>query len=581
MKTTYVALFSIFLLSSSSLHAAGDDYEFNYGPEGRRITLKNNHKLMAVKPTASEKGKSLDSLLGEDSSKFNKVSKLGGFDILSYTGENADETLNRLRRLNTISQGTHVYYTQDDTSVPFVPTGTVYLKFKDDADSELCSQVLENKQLQILEVRGEREFITKITPGSRNPIRVAQEIQNEYAGLVNTAEPELATLIAPKAFTLPTDSLFLSQWHLRNTGNHRGTSVGLKAGADARVAAAWEILQGYGSPNITVAVIDDGFDLAHPDLSGPNKIISPWDFTRGNNNPSPAKNPEGDWHGTACSGVAVGSLGRGSIVGAAPLSKLMPIRWGVDLSDTQVENWFNYATQNGADIISCSWGALAPYFPLSTRQYNAIKNSATNGRNGKGCVVVFAAGNDNRNINEVAYDDSIDIDHNPFDHVPQTLDGFAVHPNVISVAASTSRDQKSYYSNFGKEISICAPSSGAGGMGILTADVMGNFSYGGRTYSAGYASGDYTYDFGGTSSSCPLVAGISALVLSANQNLTSVEVKNILQRTARKIGPNDSYQNGHSIYYGYGCINAAEAVTAAKQQAGVPLPANIIIADHS
>lgn len=564
MKTTHVALFSIFLLSSSFLHAAGDDYELYYGPQGGKITLKNNPKFMAIKPYSVENEENLELIIGEDSKNFKKTSKLGGFNVLNYTGEDPDETLNRLRGFDTISQGTHVYYTHNDTSVPFVPTGMIYLKLKDDANPKQLLGIVNNKFLNIIEERGERELITAITKDSRNPIRTALEIQQEYADLVEVAEPELATIIAPKVFKLPTDSLFLSQWHLKNPGNLDGTS---KVGADARVVEAWESMEGYGSPNITVAVIDNGFDLDHPDLSGDDKIVHPWDFEFDTNNPSPKNfNPDpqkSDWHGTACAGVAVGNLGGGSIIGAAPLSKLMPIRWGGELTDLQVERWFDYATLNGADIISCSWGAKASDFELSTRMSNAIRNSALKGRGGKGCVIVFAAGNDNRNINDKNYNIN-DETHNSNDHAHGTLDGFAVHPNVITVAASTSRDQKAYYSNFGKEISICAPSSGAGGIGIITSDVMSGFIYGGETYRSGYGAGDYTY-FGGTSSACPLVAGISALVLSVNPKLTSAEVKEILEKTARRIGPSSSYKNKHSIYYGHGCINAEKAVRKASR----------------
>ena len=131
------------------------------------------------------------------------------------------------------------------------------------------------------------------------------------------------------------------------------------------------------------------------------------------------------------------------------------------------------------------------------------------------------------------------------------------------MSASTSIDERSNYSNFGKEISICAPSSGAGGMGILTADVTKR--YGGNDYPGGYEPGDYTYSFGGTSSACPLVAGVCALMLSVNPELKSIDVKNILQSTARKIGSGYDI-NGHSILYGYGCVNALEAVRRTSQE---------------
>ncbi len=202
-----------------------------------------------------------------------------------------------------------------------------------------------------------------------------------------------------------------------------------------------------------------------------------------------------------------------------------------------MEAWFDFAMQSGADIISNSWGAAADFFPLSTRQWDAIYRCTTEGRDGKGCVVVFAAGNSNHNINAPS---------------KGTLDGFATHPRVIAVAASTSMDERSHYSNYGLEISVTAPSSGKGGMGILTADVEGK---------PGYSPTDYTYDFGGTSSACPLVAGIAGLVLSANPELTALEVRDILEKTARKIGG----ETGFSYEFGHGCINAKAAVEKALE----------------
>jgi subtilisin family serine protease len=168
---------------------------------------------------------------------------------------------------------------------------------------------------------------------------------------------------------------------------------------------------------------------------------------------------------------------------------------------------------------------------------------------------VFAAGNEDSDVNDPA---------------GGTVSGFAIHPDVIAVAASTSRDQRSHYSNFGREISVCAPSSGAGGWGILTSDVRGVDP--GTGQALGYTDGDYESDFGGTSSACPLVAGVAALVLSVNPALTAAQVKALLQRTARRIGPKSAYDaSGHSVHFGHGCVDARAAVAAALAP---PVPAS-------
>src|SRR5439155_3854704 len=180
-------------------------------------------------------------------------------------------------------------------------------------------------------------------------------------------------------------------------------------------------------------------------------------------------------------------------------------------------------------------------YPLPDRIAHAIARCARGGRNGKGCVVVFAAGNSGTDIN------------NP----PTSQNGLATHPDVVAVSACSSRDEYSDYSNFGKEIWVCAPSSGLGAWDIITADVTGTYiDAAGVERSCGYAAGDYNQHFNGTSSSCPLVAGVCALVLSANPELSSAEVREIIKRTARMIGPDSEYQDGHSTKFGFGCVDA-------------------------
>lgn len=162
----------------------------------------------------------------------------------------------------------------------------------------------------------------------------------------------------------------------------------------------------------------------------------------------------------------------------------------------------------------------------------------------KGAIVLFAVGNDD------------------FDYV----NFYAAHPDVIAVAASTSRDDHASYSNRGLEVSVCAPSNGDWPITAARASwdegiewESGVFKF----WRDGRSRGELYKHFGGTSSACPLVAGICALMLSANPNLTAKEVKEILQKTADKIGRPDEYTNGHSQKYGYGRVNADKAVAEA------------------
>lgn len=482
---------------------------------------------------------------------------LGGFAVVSGMGhaQPMEDALNAIRAEPGVKVGSHVYHTSDD-GVPFVPTGELFVRFKDGTKADDHQQLLDQYRLEVVRAHGARDLTVRITRDSPNPLKVAAALQKAPA--VEVAEPDLATPGKLSGFVLPRDTLLKQQWHLQNNGELNGNPSGLKAGADARVLTAWKAAKSLGALNVVIAIIDDGFDLTHPDLSGSGKVVAPWDFTRNSNNPRPEFNPnypyfipeydewQGDWHGTACAGVAVGGANGSGILGAAPGCRLMPVRWGTDLSTPKVVAWFDYVRQQGAAVVSCSWGAAANVFPLSTQVTEAIARCASEGRDGKGCVICFAAGNEDGDIQ--AADGT-------------KLNGFAIHPSVIAVAACTSRDERSHYSNYGDAIAVCAPSSGKGGYGIVTTDVMGSFSRNGQQYESGYSPGAFTQSFGGTSSATPLVAGICGLLLTIAPELTAAQVKSLIQETARKIGPATSYDaNGHSRQFGYGCIDAAAAV---------------------
>lgn len=531
---------------------------------GRTIQLVKSEHLIALK-AASDSGISM--VLAMEPAKLQQVDtgvSLGGFRIVNINSpiNKFEHTLDRMRLNNLVAEGSHVYHTPGST-VPIVPTGRITLRFSATATSEQQQEILDKHKLQIIDTRLRSNpdssttatYIVRTTLASLNPLKVAYSLQQE--DIVLLADPDLATKAKLTEFRIPSDPLLKEQWHLRNTGEQFGTSIGLKVGADADVVSAWTRAQTLGSPSCIVAVIDDGFDVTHPDLSGNGKIHSPWDFTTNTIDPSPKhfhpNESHAEYHGTSCAGVAIGNANGAGIVGVAPDCSFMPIRWGEDLSDESIEKWFDYAAKCGAWIVSCSWKSSEENYVLSDSQREAIERCALEGRNGLGCVVVFAAGNENSDIND-----------------PQagTVNGFAIHPNVIAVAACNSRDNRSDYSNFGKEVSVCAPSSGSGGRGILTSDVRGQYQYNGRTYDAGYEAGDFTKTFGGTSSATPLVAGVCALILSVSPTLTSTEVKRILEKTARRIGQQSDYTNGHSHLYGYGCVDADAALEEAMKNNG-------------
>jgi subtilisin family serine protease len=120
--------------------------------------------------------------------------------------------------------------------------------------------------------------------------------------------------------------------------------------ADISAEAAWEITR--GSRDVVVAVIDDGFDITHPDLK--DKVVHPRDFVDGDTQPFPTRK-RGEYHGTPCAGLAVGAENGKGIVGVAPGCSFLPIRFDLAADDNLLWEIFDHAGKY-ADVISCAGG---------------------------------------------------------------------------------------------------------------------------------------------------------------------------------------------------------------------------------
>ena len=327
----------------------------------------------------------------------------------------------------------------------------------------------------------------------------------------------------------------------RSRGDLRGDQWHLDT---IEIDGAWRITR--GSRDIVVAVLDDGFDLAHPEFQGSGKVVFQYDFEDDDTDASPSFDDEK--HGTPCAGVAVASGVRA--FGSAPDCALMALRCPFDLGVSQEARMFQRAADEGADVISCSWGPtdnLGTVDPLPDPTRAALDYCVENGRSGLGIPVFFAAGNVSESVSD---------------------DGYASYHRVIAVAASTSEEGHPRYSDTGPEVDLAAPSNG-GRKSITTTDRRGAVGYNPGSATLGDAAGDYTNNFGGTSSATPLVAGVAALILSVAPQLRWEQVKAVLQETAVQIGGAGEYDaNGHSDRFGRGRVNARAAVERAQTLAG-------------
>lgn len=367
------------------------------------------------------------------------------------------------------------------------------------------------------------------------------EIANQYyeSGLVKFAHPDFIRSRSFKSTTVEAPTRRSAQprvrraddttrWHLEQIG----------------LPKAWDVSR--GEKEIVIAILDDGVDTGHPELA--EKIMLQYDFE--SDTPDGRPKSSGDKHGTSCAGVATAMGVRAS--GAAPACSLMAVRTPSYLGVDDEARMFKWTADKGADVISCSWGppdGRGP-FAMSDNVAAAIEYCVTQGRKGLGIPIFFAAGNGEESVSE---------------------DGYASNRNVMAVGACTAEGVRSSYSDFGREVFICAPSSG-GSSRIFTTDRRGPDGYNPGDATLGDAEGNYTSKFGGTSSAAPLVAGVAGLLLSVNRSLTCADVRSILASTAEKIGAQQGdyvadwqgSQHSRSPQFGFGRVHAHHAILAAR-----------------
>lgn len=500
------------------------------------------------------------------------------FQEIQVATESLEQAMAQARRSGATRYVSHVYELHNDPQARVYLTDEITVQF----DSALTPALAQTTTVPLGLVYDKavdgvpNAHVFRVgSAAQENPVKLANRLMALPEVLL--AEPNVVVPTQPHY--RPKDTLYPQQWYLQ----HSGTGPELAANSHISIEAAWDVTRGDRS--IVVAIADDGFDLSHPDFQGVGKIVAPRDLYDRDFSPLPSSDT--DNHGTAVAGIAIAEENGTGIVGVAPGCAFMPIRTTGFLDDGSVEAVFDWASNNGASVICCSWGAGAVRFPLSLRQRAALTRAATRGRNGRGCLIIFAAGNFNRPLNstveEQGWPKAI------LRGVTTWLNGFAVHPDVITVGACTSQNKKAAYSNWGNELFICAPSNNAPpaiwleetgyievpprytsrlpGAPVVTTDRIG---------SQGYSTDNFTNAFGGTSSACPLVAGVVALMLSVNPNLSPTDVKRFLQQAADKIIDRDvdpqfkvnfgTYEvNGHSQWFGYGKVNAAKAVQQVQQ----------------
>lgn len=365
-----------------------------------------------------------------------------------------------------------------------------------------------------------------------------------------------------------TDPKYDQQWHIKNTGQPGANALAGTAGEDMNVEPVWLATSPIKGEGVRIAVVDDGLEIAHEDLASNMAANSlSINYVTGSNDPTNDTTDLGSGHGTAVAGIiAARDLNGVGVRGVAPRAKLVGYNL---LQSSTSSNEADAMTRNAADvsISSNSWGAADGTGELeasSSLWQTSINTGLASGRGGKGTIYMWAAGNGR--AGSAACPTCLDNSN---------YDGRANYRGVIAVAAVNDKGLQSAYSESGANLWVSAPggeycdthtittTDRTGPAGINTAATAG---------AGDYLDQNYTQCMNGTSSATPAAAGVVALMLAANPSLGWRDVKIILAQTARKNSLGDpgwlvtggapQYHFNHK--YGFGVVNAAAAVAAAK-----------------
>jgi len=440
-----------------------------------------------------------------------------------------------------------------------------------------------------------------------DPTAVVRDLV-EHAGGVERAEHDLNHVVVPMQIEIPTaDPNYAAQWHLHDVVDDRFVPV-----SSIRCENAWRHLDGFGNPRVVICVTDGAFDIDHPDLEG-EKVVG-WAYFDENKQLIDMNNPAADRrrlaegppslinHGTVCAGLAAASINRRHAVGVAPACKLYLVKFRNDgvgssiVSDGELLTMIQHV-RTRVDVVTSSWGSIDPIVEWNPDAMAELDDAALNGgrRRRKGVVFVWAGGNSNRPLaRQFVSSVPVPYERKTTKTASVFVNNLVGRPNVLHVAASTSRAMRAHYSNYGPGIDLAAPS---GNEHFFDCDLNGSDGLPIRSSGFNGRTANVDSEFNGTSASAPIVAGVAALVVSAAPGITAAETIQILKRTAerglnftpypragcinpeviRDVSPVDEFRAGEfkptarcgemrSHWFGFGRVDALKAVSAAKER---------------
>ncbi|XP_033150699.1 furin-like protease 1 isoform X3 [Drosophila busckii] len=317
-------------------------------------------------------------------------------------------------------------------------------------------------------------------------------------------------------------------------------------GLDMNVIPAWK--QGITGKGVVVTILDDGLESDHPDIEENYDPKASYDVNSHDDNPMPHYDmTDSNRHGTRCAGeVAATANNTFCAVGIAYGASVGGVRMlDGDVTDAVEARSLSLNPQH-IDIYSASWGpdddgkTVDGPGELASR---AFIEGTTKGRGGKGSIFIWASGNGGREMDNC------------------NCDGYTNSIWTLSISSATEEGHVPWYSE--KCSSTLATTYSSGGQSekqVVTTDLHHSC----------------TVSHTGTSASAPLAAGIAALVLQSNQNLTWRDLQHIVVRTAKPANLKDSSWSRNGVgrrvshSFGYGLMDAAEMVRVARTWKTVP-----------
>lgn len=442
-------------------------------------------------------------------------------------------------------------------SFPLTPTGDILFQPKKNISIQSILDLVASRA-ELKEATKYNTYVLKVKD-LKNLLSLANQIYE--SGLVDWCHPDFWAEIE----RLQNDPLYPDQYYLNNTGQFGGTT-----NIDINAPQAWNLSRGLNP--VRIAVIDDGVEN-HEDING--RVLAGFTPRVPGGNGAPV-NIAGTGHGQACAGI-IGATQNNAlgVTGVYPCAQIVPINifadWFIDgngltrFRETALDiaAGINWAWDNGqAAVLSNSWGfstanATNTNVPNFDAIVQAIENARTDGRGGRGSIVVFASGNSHQSFSGVTF--------------PADVNG------VVTVGAINRNGAIWNYSSRGAEMDLVAPTGNVNNLGdVRTTD---------RTGGNGYVAGNYVNTFGGTSAACPQVSGAAGLLISINPNLTEAQVTNFLNTSATDMG-----STGFDNTFGHGRLNVQGAVQRAintytinnqvlvcgsRTYALTPVPANV------